>query len=517
MPDAPIANTPTIGLAQWAEGANPGFAALNTNWDLIDAAILDLQNTILTLTAALEADVEALEAADVTLQDNIDAALSAAEGYALAGDTAEAAARIASDNTEASTRSAADVAEAATRAAADLLFLLLDGTRKMTGDLDMDSHKIKKVTNGVADDEAVNVGQLNAAIAATEGLFGIYEYCQAHASADLVTGTSPRTFEADTNDEITDGDMHSTSSNKDRFVAQQDALYEFKARFKVDGWYSAGVQWYKNGVLIARPAISQFLPAVGSNITFLQDDLWVNLDAGDYVTAEVFGLAMPDSGTILAGSSIQMLAVIANGVGGGDFFADGHVPLTGDIDGGGNEAINFADGASATSLATVGQVDDLVDAAITAADIPGQVAAEVASELTTARILQVEDPGAIALFDTVAAHNVFQDITGATKTFNLPYAQRVDIAVDAFNIDDGSNNVSGQLRIHVTDSLSAVTTKDGPAVNGGNDVNYAPFGMKWWSGVLPAGSTTVKIQVRNPTSNSRTRTQVTNFQVGYFN
>lgn len=510
MPDAPISYTPTIALAQWDDGADPGFEALNLNWQIVDDAVLSLQETIDTLSDAIDAETAARIAADASNS-------AADQGYALALVTTEAATRAADDVTEAGLRAAADSAESAARIAADLDFLLLDGSRPMEGDLDLDSNKIVSLGNGTANDHAINKGQLDAAIAAGLGSLGVYTYCRASASLDLASGTSPRTFEADTNDEITHPEIHDEDTNPERFYAPSDGYYEFEARFKVQGFAGCGVEWFKNGVAMPEGKWPQFLPAVGSNITFIVTAMKARLVAGDYVVAKVYGLAEPDEGVILADSTLSVFCLSANGVGGGDLKSDGSVPMTADFDNAGNKQINMADGVADTDGATVGQTADLVDAAIVAADLPGQVAAAVASELAAARLLQVAEAVGIALFDTTFPDSTFQDVTGATVTFTLDYAQRVEILADGFAIDDGSNSCLGQFRLHVTDFTAAVTTKDGPVVSGGNDVNYCPLGMKWITGVLPAGSTTIKLQFRNQSGNSNARVQVTNFQVGYFN
>lgn len=177
MPDAPISFTPTVGLGQWSEGANPGFAALNENWTLIDdefavlqsasdlmgAAVLALQGDVADLQSGLAAEILARAVADTAesaARISADGVESAAR---IAADSAEAAARIAAVAAEATTRGNADVAEAAARAAADLLFLKLDGTTPMTGDIAMGGNKVGGAADGVAVDEYVTRGQLDAA------------------------------------------------------------------------------------------------------------------------------------------------------------------------------------------------------------------------------------------------------------------------------------------------------------------------------------------------------------------
>lgn len=59
-------------------------------------------------------------------------------------------------------------AEEAARIAEDLTFLKLDGTRAMTGGLDMDSNTISNLAAGSTSDQAINKGQFDTAVASLE-------------------------------------------------------------------------------------------------------------------------------------------------------------------------------------------------------------------------------------------------------------------------------------------------------------------------------------------------------------
>ncbi len=79
-------------------------------------------------------------------------------------------------DSESSARSAADSllqtninTEAIARAAEDLSFLKRDGSRSLTGDLDLASHKIKNVSSGSLPNDAVNKGQLDSEASARSG------------------------------------------------------------------------------------------------------------------------------------------------------------------------------------------------------------------------------------------------------------------------------------------------------------------------------------------------------------
>lgn len=476
-----MSETFTSNLALSKFGQNERYpvvsaAKLNANWDTIDESVTEVQSNV-------DAEAASRLSGDGTLQASIDDVVADL------------------------------VTEEAARIAEDLTLLKKDGSRTMTGALAMGTHKITGLSNGAANDEAVNLGQLTAAIAAGLGGIGDYSYCRAHNSANLAAGSSPRTFEADTDDSDADG-MHDTASNKDRFVAQVDGYYHFEARLLVRGFDGAGIRWLKSGSEAAEGVQPKFSDAQGDGATFLRDDLTIFLTAGQYVSVEVVGMVEPDgAGYISANSTVSSFLLAPNAPGGGDLKSDGTVPMTADFDNGGNKQTNMADGVADTDGATVGQTGDLIADAIADLDIAGLITAALAG----VRTIQKAEAAGVSLFNTSSAHNVFQDITGASVTFTLAYAQRVRIVADGFCIDNNSDSVEGQFHIKVIDSDAAVTGHDGPAVKGGNDVNYAPLMALWTSETLPAGSTTVKLQFRNPISNSGRRVQVTTFYVEYMN
>jgi hypothetical protein len=521
MPDAPISETLSLDLGQWAEGANPGAAALNNNWEKVDAAQImhgdEFPAEYQVGKLFLRDDEAAIYRNDGTQEVPTWTSILTiddAKTYADSAVGAEAIARAAADDAEATARGDADTAEATARSDEDETFLKLDGSRAMTGDLDMGTHKIGGVQNAAASDEAPNYGQLLAAIAVGLGGLGDYSYCLSHNSADLSSGASPRTFEADTDDSDADA-MHDTSSNKDRFVAPVDGYYLLKARMLVRGFDGAGIRWMKGDVEAVEGVQPKFSEPQGDGATFLIDDLIIQLDEGEHVSVDVVGMVEPDSGYIAANSSVAVFLLASNAPGGGDLRSDGTVPMTADFDNGAQKQTNMADGVADDDGATVGQTADLVDDAVAALDIPGQIEAA----LTGIRTLQkAEPPSAIGLFNTSAPHYPnFQDVTGANVNFSLPYAQRVRIVADGFCVDNGSDSVAGQFHIKIVDSDAAVTGHDGPAVYGGKDVNQAPLTALWTSGVLPAGSTTITLQFRNQIANSGRRVQVTTFYVEYFN
>ncbi len=191
MSDAPIAYTKSLALGKWGNKKDPGYAALNENWDLVDAAVMmhgtafpdsyqvsklflrsdegaiyrndgteDVPSwtVILSLTSVPESAVIGLEDDLQALSDAIDA---------------EAVLRASGDSAEAVARSDADDAEAAARAAADLLFLKLDGTRAMTGTIDLGNHRATNMSDPVDPKDGVNKETFDAATVA--GFDAIHE------------------------------------------------------------------------------------------------------------------------------------------------------------------------------------------------------------------------------------------------------------------------------------------------------------------------------------------------------
>lgn len=76
-------------------------------------------------------------------------------------------------------------AEESARIAEDLTFVKLDGSRVMTGDLDMNSHAISNVLAGSTSDQAINKGQFDTAVASLES--------QISANATALSWRSPIT------------------------------------------------------------------------------------------------------------------------------------------------------------------------------------------------------------------------------------------------------------------------------------------------------------------------------------
>lgn len=310
--------TPQLELSQWAQGDRPPVhtaAKMNANWQKIDDAVV-----------ALLADLAAKVAQEDF--DTLEAAIAAAK------------------------------------------YIKANGTQAMEAALSMGGFKVTNLGNGAAAGDAVNKGQLDAAISAGLGALGTYAYCYAHNSADLAAGISPRTFEANTNSAgTTHAEMHDTGSNKDRFVAPSDGYYLLVARMKVNGMGGASLSWFKNGSEALEGIMPPVLQPQGQDVTFITDVLLIQLDEGEYVSVKVFGLVGPDTGYIMADSSVSMFLLNANAPGGGDFLADGSIPMTGDLDLGGNKAINAADAEDPTDLTTLQQVEDLIaDAVVTPPD-----------------------------------------------------------------------------------------------------------------------------------------------------
>ena len=130
----------------------------------VDAADTQLQNNLDAVSGAI---VSYVDGQDLALSGAFDTRLTALSGAAATAIAAETAARIAADSALSSSLKtyvdlqdntlssslktyvdAQDSAEATARAEEDLTFLKLDGTRAMTGDLDMGSNSIVSAGSG---------------------------------------------------------------------------------------------------------------------------------------------------------------------------------------------------------------------------------------------------------------------------------------------------------------------------------------------------------------------------------
>jgi hypothetical protein len=303
-------------LGKWADKAKPGAAALNNNWDLIDAAITVLQGVAGTV----------LGKAEQTAVDAVIADLSDLE---------------------------AEIAAAA--------YIKADGTVAMAADLDLGGFKGVNAAAGTDPGDLIIRSQLDAAVAAGLGaLSGSYAYALVKTAIDLddaATGeTSPKTFIGDTNIAATPSGLHSTSSNKTRFVASQDGFWAFNARVRVEDFGGATLTWWKNGSEAVEGVQPPTLHDVGLTTTLITDTLFIRLTAGDYIELKVYGLT-DASGTIKADSSVSMLLLSANAVGGGDLKSDGSVPMVDPFDNGSQQSKNAADATDPTDLTTLQQVE----------------------------------------------------------------------------------------------------------------------------------------------------------------
>jgi len=111
-----------------------------------------------------------------------------------------------------------------------------------------------------------------------------------------------------------------------------------------------------------RKAIFDKIETLGGGGDFMADGsvpMTGNFQGGGHlITGIADGVAATDAATV---------GQLAAG-GGGDFMANGSVPMTGDFQGGGNLVTDIADGVAATDAATVGQLAGKLDTGATAAD-----------------------------------------------------------------------------------------------------------------------------------------------------
>jgi len=125
---------------------------------------------------------------------------------------------------EASSRASAVSSEASARAAADALLLPLDGSKAMSNDLAMGSHKITGMGNGVNPNDAVNKGQLDAAVS------GVVQksYVDTQDAATLASAKS-----------YSDAGNASTLASANSYADSGDASTLASAKTYVDGKITA--------------------------------------------------------------------------------------------------------------------------------------------------------------------------------------------------------------------------------------------------------------------------------------
>ncbi len=460
MPDAPISTTPTLGLGQWAEGANPGFAALNENWALIDAAMLTQGAT----------NPETYPVGGLFLNTN-DLAIYRNDGTELVP-------------VWVNILPVGTITEGV---------ILKDGSVAMEADLDLGGFKAKGMANGLESDEGVNRGQLDAAIAALEsGVVGSYSYFLARNTGDL-TGSSPILFEADENDATTtEPEMHDEDTNPERFVAPQDGIYLFGARIKVTGAGGAGLTWKVNGTEAPASVWPLFLHDVGEDTTFITDEIRIPLSAGDYVTLHVYGL-VSEPMTVEADSTVSGLLLMANAAGSGDLKADGSIPMTDPFDNGGNTNGNAADGVLADDLATVGQM--------AAADAILQTAID---GLTAPVAVELKAPEVEVTSGTFAFGAATGELTASRLDFTLNALSRVVMEAEGTATPNFINQSDAQMGIRVQ-AMVAGSPSGSPADYWGTALSLGPYGYGMIAPItckkrvtLAAGDWRISIICRKP-------------------
>ena len=416
MPDDPIDNTPNLGLGQWAEGTNPGFAALNQNWELIDEAIGALD--LLIASKASQASLDALTEDFNDFVTEINATLAA--------------------------------------------FIKADGTVAMSANLNLGDNRIVDLANGIDDTDGVNVQQLEGAIAAAVGgIAGAYSYVLARNTGDL-TDTSPVLFEADENDDsTTDSSLHDEVTDNSEFVAAQDGFYLFIFRGRIADGGGASCKWLINGIEAPACVFPMILHDVGDNETFLQDVCPMALEAGDVVTLGVYGL-VSEPLTIKADSTVAMFLLFANATGGGDLKSDGSIPMVAPFDGGGFKYENLDDGVAASDAATVGQMD--------AADDALQAQIDLLSAGQTLQAPEVEVTSGAFAFGTA-----WSEFTASRLDFTLTALTRVVMDAQATGGRDFLQRHDAQIGIRVQLMVAGVPS-GAPADYYGTGSHTAVFG-----------------------------------------
>jgi len=184
---------------------------------------------------------------------------------------------------------------------------MADGSVPMTGDFQGGGHLLTDIANGIASDDAATMNQL---INHPDGDF---------KSTGSVPMTGNMTFNAPSSEEIFTRILRDDSTLK-LVYGSRDGTNQFElSLFDLAGTTEVSTLLLKaDGNIAARFAAP------------VADEDLVTKEYGD--------------------------ANYLGGSGGGDFYADGHVPMTGDFQGGGNLLTGIADGIAADDAATVGQL-----------------------------------------------------------------------------------------------------------------------------------------------------------------
>ena len=458
MADAPIGETLSLGLSKWADKKNPGATALNENWEKVDAAQImhgeELPETyqpnklfILTgedggIIYRNDGTLEEPDFVEILNVPAISEAVEALDERVGAIETADG------ENVK------------------------RDGSVAMTGDLDFGGNKALNASNATTPTGLVTKQQLEAAITgALEDIgVGSYKYVLARNTEDI-EDTSPVLFVADENDpSTTDEGMHVEDTPP--FIATQDGFYLAIFRGKVANGGGGSCKWLVNGVEAPACVLPLVLKDVGydddeeEGYAFLQDICPIPLSEGDELTLEIYGLESEPL-KIKAESTAAVMLIMANGAGGGNFNADGSVPMTGDLDFGGNKGINAAAGVDPNDVVIVDQLDEAIE------DLQEQIDEFEPGGATTEQAPEIEVTAPSGYFAFVG---VWSEFLQSRLDFTVPAGgRRVKARVEATALPNLIGQSDAQIGIRFQKMLAG--NPDGsPEDFYGQKMSLGPFG-----------------------------------------
>lgn len=379
---------------------------------------------------------------------------------------------------------------------ADAAFVKKDGTVAMEADLDLGTFKAKRMANGVAADEGVNRGQLDAGLAAALGGLGTMLTGRASRNTIQSFGAGGGFVSFITQDFDTDvaSGIVDIADQPTRLTATRSGYYfvQFQAVSQQD---SMLVLLYKNGSTILtikqNNLVSSAFGFAGAALSEVFGPF--PLTAGDYVTFKVWR-NNGDGAIVLDGAHgdfpIQGTLTLAasNAAGSGDLKSDGTVPMTADFDNGGFKQTAMADGVADDDGATVGQTN------LAIANLQGQLDAIESGQLV---IIDRDLQGV----NQAITGTDWQGIASGDMTFTIAEAKAVSIDAMATALPDFSGRSNLQLGIKIQKTGDPATFYPGTIAftNGFGYFLYQPVtAMKRI--VLSAGEWTVTLVARQPTT-----------------
>jgi len=517
MPDDPIDMTDNLGLGQWGDKAKPGFEALNDNWQKIDDAIGALVASLEAIDVsgkADQADLEAVSADLVALEDAVTAAV-----YIKADGTVPMAADLDFDGFKATNlgngsapadgvnKGQLDAAVAAAISAGINAALgsvgynfyrhharrLIEGTganvwdhRAGSSDLSNGTPStfsepggvFQKWTSGGSSGNLMGTGA-SGSPAATRADRNLIFHAKfktgsnisslrffigfAYGSGSVVQSAAWNTVGAmnsmgfgfdssmDANHWVTNlqsiaaVDVHVTS-----IPIAADTVYYLKmdaSTYSVDGT----IKFYINGVLAASRT-------PGTALSGTQDMdphfMGVNLTGSSrhyYVGPQHFEQD--------AEGAIDLVTLQ------GDFRSDGSIPMTGDLDLGGNKAINSGTATDPDDLVPLGQVEDMV-----------QVVQDAVDAITAGQ-LQVLETEATGGDQSVSGTSSWTVITGTAIVFTLDETKKVAIDAHATFSVDALRRANSQIGIKVQKTGDSAVTYPGTFVDSQTLGNGSAIGL----------------------------------------